>query len=95
MIALSVWVTLKERMLLVRQTSNILYILPSYAEGLPCALLEAMAAGLPVVSTSVGSIPEVVEDSINGFLITPGDFTSLAEKIVVLANDRALRQTMA
>ncbi|MCW4000703.1 MAG: glycosyltransferase family 4 protein [Candidatus Bathyarchaeota archaeon] len=78
-------------MLLVRQSSDI-YTLPSYAEGLPCALLEAMAAGLPVVTTTVGSIPEVVEDNINGFLIEPGDVTLLAEKIVVLANDSALRQ---
>lgn len=77
----------------VRLTSDI-YILPSYAEGLPMALLEAMEAGLPVVSTRVGSIPELVEEGVNGFLIEPGDYEALAQSIVKLGRDRELRHTM-
>jgi glycosyltransferase involved in cell wall biosynthesis len=49
------------------------YILPSYNEGLPLSILEAMSYGLPIISTCVGGIPEIVFDGENGFLITPGN----------------------
>lgn len=71
-----------------------IYILPSYSEGLPIAMLEAMAAGLPIISTPVGSIPEVIEQGVNGYLIKPGDYYGLAEKILVLAKDKRLRKIM-
>lgn len=83
----------KDDLLEVRLTSDI-YILPSYAEGLPMAMLEAMAAGLPVVATRVGSVPELIEEGVNGFLVAAGDYEALAERIVNLARDRELRQTM-
>ena len=70
------------------------FVLPSYDEGLPMAVLEAMAAGLPIIATPVGGIPEVVRDNYNGFLITPGDVDTLAEKLNTLANDRHLRDIM-
>ena len=71
-----------------------IYILPSYSEGLPMSILEAMAYGLPVISTPVGGTPEAVEDGVNGFLIKPGDYVALAEKIDLLANDKPLRDKM-
>lgn len=49
-----------------------IYILPSYNEGLPIAILEAMASGMPVITTPVGGIPELVRDGNNGTLIPPG-----------------------
>jgi glycosyltransferase involved in cell wall biosynthesis len=55
------------------------YILPSYNEGLPISILEAMSYGLPIISTSVGGIPEVVFDKENGFLIVPGDKQQIGE----------------
>ncbi len=64
-----------------------LFILPSYNEGLPMAILEGMSAGMAVVSTPVGGIPEIVRDGYNGFLVQPGDIDSLAEKLEVLADD--------
>ena len=72
-----------------------LFILPSYGENLPFALLEAMATGLPVITTRVGAIPEIVEDGYNGFLINPGDHVTLARRIIQLLEDPALRLSMS
>jgi glycosyltransferase involved in cell wall biosynthesis len=63
-------------------------LLPSYSEGLPYALLEAMAAGVPVIATPVGAIPDVVADGIHGFLVPPRDGKAIAEALAVLAGDR-------
>jgi glycosyltransferase involved in cell wall biosynthesis len=71
-----------------------IYILPSYSEELPIAIIEAMAAGLPIISTTVGSIPALIEEGVNGYLIKPGDYRDLAVKILVLAKDKNLRQEM-
>lgn len=62
-------------------------VLPSYSEGLPNSVIEAMASGLPVVATRVGGVPELVRPRHTGFLVPPGDVDSLAEALVtVLAN---------
>jgi glycosyltransferase involved in cell wall biosynthesis len=58
-----------------------LLALPSYTEGMPNVVLEAFAAGVPVVSTAVGGAPEVVEEGISGFLVPPGDPDALAGRI--------------
>jgi len=68
--------------------------LPSYQEGLPLSLLEAMAAGLPVVATTVGGIPEVVENGRQGYLIPPGDVRGLAEVLFKLSMSPAERKTL-
>lgn len=65
-------------------------LLPSYGEGLPYALLECMAAGLPAITTPVGAIPDVVIDRQHGLLVPPQDIHAIARAIVRLANDPGL-----
>jgi len=62
------------------------FVLPSHAEGLPIAMLEGMAGGDAIVSTTVGSIPEVIDDD-SGMLVEPGDPEALANAISSLAGD--------
>lgn len=70
------------------------YVLPSFWEALPIGLLEAMAAGLPVISTTVNGIPEAVEHGATGLLVSPDDAAGLARAIERLAADPTLRARM-
>lgn len=70
------------------------FALSSRFEGLPIALLEALAAGLPVVATTAGGIPEVVEDGREGFLVAPGDAGAMAGRLLRLIEDPELREAM-
>lgn len=70
-----------------------IFVLCSDWEGLPLSVLEAMAAGLPIVATNVGGIPDIVKE--NGILVPPGDVQMLAEAMLTLINDNATREHMA
>lgn len=70
------------------------FVLPSYKEGLPISLLEAMAAGLPSIVSNVGGIPELIEDGREGFLISAGDIDALADRIRRLSERPDLRASM-
>jgi len=69
-----------------------IFVLPSYTEGLPLVLIEAMACGLPVVVSNVGGIPEIIEDCKNGFLIPPKNVKELSEKLGIIIKDNDLKR---
>jgi glycosyltransferase involved in cell wall biosynthesis len=85
-------VTGKEKLALFQEAS--LLILPSYFENLPLVVLEAMAAGLPLVVTPVGALPELIEEGINGFFVQPGDYEALAERIIYLLKNHEERKAI-
>lgn len=68
------------------------FLMSSISEGIPLTIIEAMAAGLPVVSTAVGGIPEMIQHEQNGFLADAGDNSALARSLVRLAQMPSLRQ---
>ena len=72
-----------------------IFALPSFVEGLPIALLEAMALGLPVISTNINAIPEAIKDRETGILIDSGDSSALAASILELKKDAGLRRELS
>jgi glycosyltransferase involved in cell wall biosynthesis len=69
-------------------------VLPSFAEGVPVSLMEAMSQERAVVATSVGGVTELVKHGVNGLVVTPGDPLALAEALMTLADDVDLRHAM-
>lgn len=70
------------------------FVLPSYSEGLPMSILEAFAAGLPVVATPLPAIVDVVHEGRNGCLVTAGDVAGLSNVLARLVEDAALRRRL-
>lgn len=70
------------------------YILPSYHEGLPISILEAMSYSLPIISTNVGGIPEILKNGENGFIMSPGDKDAMYRAILELMSNEKLRMDM-
>lgn len=71
------------------------FVLPSWAEGLPNAMIEAMAAKLAVVVTTVGNIPDVIEHGVTGFLVLPRDIAGLTQALFRMIDEPALRRSLA
>lgn len=70
------------------------FVLPSFVEGMPIALLEAMALGMPSISTNVYAIPEAIRHMETGVLVEAGDSSALAQNILLLKNDPVLRKRL-
>jgi len=68
------------------------FVLPSYAEGLPTVILEAMSAEVPVITTPVGDIPDIIHHGETGIFVNPGDIKALTNSILTLLQDKGLRR---
>ena len=86
------WVDGRDKIRLLAEAT--VYALPSYNEGMPVSVLEAMAAGLPVISTPVAGIPEIVRDGSEGLLVPPGAPDKLAAAIILLLRDPEVAKMM-
>lgn len=83
----------KEKMEWFRK-SNI-FILPSYSEGFSMSVLEAIAAGKPIITTAVGALKDILEHKKNAILITPGDMSALRNALIEVLSNTTLRKAMA
>lgn len=86
------WINLEQK--LDYFAAGSIYILPSYNEGLPISILEAMASSLPIIATNVGGIPEAVEHKKNGYLVLPGDKLNLEKYLLLLIENEELRNEL-
>lgn len=86
------WVTGQGKEALLRSADA--FVLPSYAEGLPVSMLEAMAFSIPVVVSRVGSVPEVVADNVQGLLIEVRDIPGILAALQTLASSPAVRRRL-
>ena len=76
-----------------RQEADV-FCLPSFAEGVPVVLMEAMATGRPVIATRIAGVPELVEDGISGLLVAPGNFEELADALLRLSVSPEERESL-
>lgn len=79
----------------VRLSEADVFVLPSYLEGQPIAIIEAMASGLPVVGSSIGAVPDLIRDGVEGRIVEPGDSGLLADALGELLLDRRARHRMS
>lgn len=87
------WVLGESKYVLLENSD--VFILPSYFEGSPNALIEAMATGNACISTNVGAVPDIIQDGVNGFIVDSGNIDRLALRIENLIEDEQLRLSMA
>lgn len=85
------WVRGDEKDYLLREAD--IFFLPTYNEGMPMSILDAMGYGMPIVSTNVGGIPKIVQDGRNGFCRKPGNVSAMAEDLVNLLTMSTFRNT--
>lgn len=82
------WIGTEDKIKLLN--SSRIFFLPTYNEGLPMSILEAMSYGLPIISTDVGGIPTLVRDGENGFIFKPGSVDEYAKSILKILEDHSL-----
>lgn len=87
------WVDGSQRRKILSDTS--VYLLPSYAEGMPMSILEGIGYNLPIVASPVGGIPQIVRDGVNGLLCKPGDAPAFARALIALLTDQSLYERLS
>lgn len=87
------WVTAEMKVEVMRET--LLHLLPSYQEGLPMAILETMAEGIPNLATNVGGIPQVLQDEQNGYMIQPADVPAMTTKLTAFLTNETKRKELS
>jgi len=87
--------SVKRGILRVLYSNAYCFVLPSLAEAFPMVLPEAMASGVPPIGSTAGGIPDIIVDGVNGLLFRKSDWKDLAEKLIVLLNDKHLRDKLA
>ncbi|MBE0359507.1 glycosyltransferase family 4 protein [Pseudoalteromonas aliena] len=86
------WINKTQKLDLLARTDVV--VLPSYAEGLPMSILEAMSVGLPVVTTPVGAVEDAITDDVQGLLVQPGNIEQIAIALSELAQNTDKRQQL-
>lgn len=86
------WVSGDDKVKLLNEAT--VYLLPSYNEGMPISILEAMAYKLPIISTNIGGIPQLISNNSEGFIFEPGDLEKLEEVLDKILEDRDLRERL-
>lgn len=84
------WLRNSDKDCILRESD--IFFLPSYNEGMPMAILDAMGYGLPIVSTNVGGIPKLIHNGFNGFINEPGDIIGFADSISYLLTCKNLKE---
>ena len=87
------WVNEEDKYSIYRSVDA--FLLPSFNEGLPYTIIEAISAKLPVIATPVGGIPEVIHNKVNGLLIDFDDHEALSDKILEIYYNKDLSKTIA
>lgn len=87
------WIRNEQKKQYLREAD--IFLLPSYNEGMPMAILDAMGCGLPIVSTDVGGIPSIVRNNINGFTFIPGDVEGMAAAIIEILKNSKLANKLS
>jgi glycosyltransferase involved in cell wall biosynthesis len=87
------YVPFSDKLLNLYRSADI-FVLPSLAEGIPKVLYEAMTAGLPIVATSVGGIPDIIKNEKNGLLVPPGSTDKIVQAVKCLVGDEVLRHSL-
>ena len=85
------WIRDKEKDYFLRESD--IFFLPSYNEGMPMSILDAMGYGLPIISSNVGGIPKIVQNKINGYTYEPGDIDGFASGIISLLQSKKRLQS--
>lgn len=85
------WIRGDDKLKILRESA--IFLFPTYHEGMPMAVLEAMAYGMAIISTNVGGIPKLIEDGVSGYLCEPGDVERLADRLAELFMDEEKRKS--